>query len=118
MSLVPEQDEARDHVMATGTSRPLKGLLGTAFTAAAWAPAPHGDVLIEDMRLPADVPADVPDARGAAARARSELGWSPQVSFEEVVVSMVEADVERLSRRIGERVWGVGFRRRPLGPGL
>jgi hypothetical protein len=103
-----------DHATATGTLRPLKGLLSKAFTAAAWAPPPPQDVLIENARLPADLP----EVRGDAGCARSELGWRPPVSFDKVVVSMVEADLEMLYRRIGERCWGLGFGRSPRGPGL
>jgi len=33
------------------------------------------------------------------SRAREELGWKPQVSFEGLVTMMVDADVERLTRR-------------------
>ena len=42
-------------------------------------------------------PAEVDHLVGDASKARRELGWEPQVSFEELVEMMVDADLERLS---------------------
>ena len=33
---------------------------------------------------------------GGPAKAREKLGWTPEVSFEQLVVSMVEADLKLL----------------------
>jgi len=41
-------------------------------------------------------PADVPELRGDATKAREKLGWKPKTSFEELVAMMVEADLERM----------------------
>jgi len=35
---------------------------------------------------------------GDPAKAREKLGWQPEVSFEQLVASMVQADIDRLSR--------------------
>jgi GDPmannose 4,6-dehydratase len=48
-------------------------------------------------------PAEVPDLRGDALKARTKLGWTPDTSFEELVRIMVAADVEKYSRSITER---------------
>ena len=40
-------------------------------------------------------PADVPELRGDASKARQKLGWAPETSFEELVHMMVEADLVR-----------------------
>jgi GDPmannose 4,6-dehydratase len=32
-----------------------------------------------------------------ASRAKQELGWAPQVTFEQLVKMMVDADLERLA---------------------
>jgi len=43
-------------------------------------------------------PADVPELRGDASKARQTLGWAPETSFEELVQMMVEADLTRYGR--------------------
>ena len=43
-------------------------------------------------------PTEVDSLLGDSSKARRELGWSPQISFEELVAEMVEADLE-LARR-------------------
>jgi GDPmannose 4,6-dehydratase len=40
---------------------------------------------------------------GDATKARQKLGWRPQVSFEELIRTMVEADLELLKRQMVER---------------
>ena len=44
-------------------------------------------------------PAEVDHLVGDASKARSELDWAPEVSFEELARMMVDADLDRLSRR-------------------
>jgi GDPmannose 4,6-dehydratase len=56
--------------------------------------AKSGEVLIEvDPRLYR--PAEVDYLLGDAGKARRELGWAPTVSFRDLVVEMVKADVAR-----------------------
>jgi GDPmannose 4,6-dehydratase len=43
-------------------------------------------------------PTEVDSLLGDSSKARRELGWAPQISFEELVAEMVEADLE-LARR-------------------
>jgi GDPmannose 4,6-dehydratase len=43
-------------------------------------------------------PAEVDVLQADPALARAELGWSPRVSFQELVGMMVDADLQRLSR--------------------
>ena len=38
---------------------------------------------------------------GDPSRARRVLGWEPRVSFEELIASMVDADLARLAGRLG-----------------
>ena len=42
-------------------------------------------------------PAEVDQLIGDASKAREELEWEPEVSFEELVRMMVDADLARLS---------------------
>jgi GDPmannose 4,6-dehydratase len=44
-------------------------------------------------------PAEVDQLVGDATKARETLGWQPEVSFEELVRMMVDADLELLGRR-------------------
>ena len=39
-------------------------------------------------------PADPTELRGDAGKARRVLGWTPSVTFDELVARMVEADLE------------------------
>jgi GDPmannose 4,6-dehydratase len=45
-------------------------------------------------------PTEVDVLLGDAAKAREQLGWTPRMSFEELVTTMVDADVEALDNRI------------------
>jgi GDPmannose 4,6-dehydratase len=42
-------------------------------------------------------PNEVPDLCGDYSKARKNLGWSPQVSFEQLVEEMVLADLNKLT---------------------
>ncbi len=48
-------------------------------------------------------PAEVNTLRGDATRARSILGWRPEVSFPELVQLMVDADLQRVRLEIAKR---------------
>jgi GDPmannose 4,6-dehydratase len=43
-------------------------------------------------------PAEVDVLLGNPAKAKERLGWSPQISLEEMIVEMVEADLARLKK--------------------
>ena len=43
-------------------------------------------------------PTEVDELLGDASKARSALGWEPQISFEEMISTMVKADLEEASR--------------------
>jgi GDPmannose 4,6-dehydratase len=44
-------------------------------------------------------PAEVDVLLGNPAKAKEKLGWSPEISLEEMIVEMVEADLARLKQR-------------------
>jgi GDPmannose 4,6-dehydratase len=98
MWLMLQQDEPDDYVVATGVSHSVKEFAELAFNAVGlnWE-----DYVIVDERYLR--PAEVPDLRGDALKARTKLGWTPDTSFEELVRMMVAADVEKYSRSITER---------------
>jgi GDPmannose 4,6-dehydratase len=43
-------------------------------------------------------PTEVDELLGDASKARKSLGWEPKISFEEMVSTMVKADIEEASR--------------------
>ena len=92
MWMMLQQDRPDDYVIATGTSRSVRELAGTAFAHAGldWREHVRADPAL--LR-----PAEVDHLVGNAEKAEAELGWRPSVRFEELVRMMVDADVERLS---------------------
>ncbi|MBP1694921.1 MAG: GDP-mannose 4,6-dehydratase [Deltaproteobacteria bacterium] len=56
-----------------------------------------GDVVVEvDPRY--FRPTEVDELLGDATKARKKLGWSPKISFQEMVTSMVQSDLEEASK--------------------
>jgi GDPmannose 4,6-dehydratase len=98
MWLMLQQDEPDDYVVATGVSHSVKEFAKLAFDAVGlnW----EDYVAVDERYLR---PAEVPDLRGDALKARKELGWTPHTSFEELVRMMVDADVEKYRRSVTER---------------
>jgi GDPmannose 4,6-dehydratase len=92
MWLMLQQDEADDFVIATGDPRSVKEFVDAAFAHVGLDPADHVEIDPQFLR-----PAEVDQLVGDPSKARAKLGWEPQVSFEELVQMMVDADVERLS---------------------
>lgn len=95
MHLILQQDTPDDYVVATGQSHSVKDFVATAFAA----------VGIDDWDKYVKIdprffrPAEVPDLKGKADKARKVLGWKPKIGFEELVAMMVEADLKRLKSK-------------------
>lgn len=88
MWLMLQQDEPEDFVIATGRTHTVQRLCEIAFEAAGLNWQDH--VVIDERFLR---PAEVDLLVGDYEKARSKLGWTPEVSFEEMIVQMVEADL-------------------------
>ena len=93
MWLMLQQEQPEDFVIATGRTHSVRDFARTAFETAG---LNYEDYIVVDPRFIR--PAEVDLLRGDPAKARQKLGWEPNVSFEELVASMVEADIGRLSR--------------------
>jgi GDPmannose 4,6-dehydratase len=95
MWLMLQQPEADDYVVATGMSHSVRDLVTVAFGHAGldWQKHVRQDPAM--LR-----PAEVDQLIGNAAKARERLGWTPAVSFEQLVRMMVDADLERWSAAI------------------
>ena len=83
---------AGDYVVGTGTMHTVRDLCAAAF----------GHVGLDWKKYvkidPRFVrPAEVDTLLADASQAKRELGWAPQVSFEQLVKVMVDADLERLA---------------------
>jgi GDPmannose 4,6-dehydratase len=84
-----QQDEADDYVISTGETWSIRDFLDLAFTHVGiddW--AKH---VTQDPRFMR--PAEVELLIGDASKAKDKLGWTPTVSFAELVAMMVDADI-------------------------
>ena len=101
MWLMLQQDEARDYVIATGEAHAIQEFVDLAFAHAGLDPAEHVKTDPRFLR-----PAEVDQLVGDASKAKAELGWEPEVSFQELVELMVDADVDRVARTAEPRLTG------------
>ena len=86
-----QHDEPQDYVIATGRTHSVRDFCRLAF---AVADLDYERYVVEDPRFVR--PAEVDLLIGDATKARTVLGWEPETSFEELVRTMVEADLRRL----------------------
>ncbi len=93
MWLMLQRPQPRDYVIATGQNHSVRDLLQTAFshTGLDWKQC----VRVEPRFVR---PAEVEHLLGDSAKARRELKWKPEVSFEQMIRMMVDADLERVKR--------------------
>jgi GDPmannose 4,6-dehydratase len=89
------QDQPDDYVIATGATHTVEDLVRTAFSSAGlnW----QEYVKIDQAFFR---PAEVDHLRGDASKAKSKLGWTPKVSFDELVAMMVDHDIHLLRREM------------------
>jgi GDPmannose 4,6-dehydratase len=94
MWLILQQDEPDDYVIATGELHTVEELVQCMFDHAGldWRTYVHIDESLKRGK------AELHGLVGDPARARERLGWSPEVSFEELAALLVDAEVERLAR--------------------
>jgi GDPmannose 4,6-dehydratase len=89
MWLMLQQDLPGDYVVATGKSHSVREFLDLA---ASFAEVNWKSCVETDPRY--FRPTEVDFLEGDASKARQVLGWQPEISFEELVRSMVERDLE------------------------
>jgi GDPmannose 4,6-dehydratase len=99
MWLMLQQDEPDDYVVASGESHSVRELVDCAFTHVGLDWREHVRV---DPALTRGA-AELHDLVGDASKARERLGWTPEVSFTELVQLLVEADRARLEARLASR---------------
>lgn len=92
MRMMLAQEVPEDYVIGTGVTRSVRDLVELAFGTVGldW----EQYVVLDDRYTrPAEVDLLCADPK----KAREQLGWEPEVSFEELVAMMVESDLELLS---------------------
>jgi GDPmannose 4,6-dehydratase len=90
MWLMLQQDQPGDYVIATGVARSVREFCDAAFAYAGL----EADRFIEvDPQLLR--PAEIDMLAGDATKAKTRLGWTPTIGFDEMVREMVEADLQR-----------------------
>jgi len=89
MWLMLQQDSPIDYVIATGESHSVREFLDLA---ASFAGVRCKSCVESDPRYLR--PTEVNFLQGDASKARKALGWQPEISFEELVRSMVDRDLE------------------------
>ncbi|MBI1899827.1 MAG: GDP-mannose 4,6-dehydratase [Planctomycetia bacterium] len=95
MWLMLQQDAPDDYVIATGRQHSVEELVELAFGRAGLDWRKH--VVVDPALFR---PAEVNTLRGDARKAEQKLCWRPEVSFEELVRMMVDADLERVRKEI------------------
>ena len=98
MWLMLQADQADDFVIATGQKHSVREFAELAFSHVGldW----QEFVEVDQALLR---PADVNTLRGDAGHAQKVLGWQPEVSFQELVSMMVDADLRRIEQEIAGR---------------
>jgi len=91
MWLMLQQDRPDDYVVATGRTVTVRDMVEIAFRHLGLNPADH---IVPDQRFMR--PAEVDILLGNPSKAKAKLGWEPQISLEEMIVEMVDADLARL----------------------
>jgi GDPmannose 4,6-dehydratase len=88
-----QQPEPDDFVVATGETHSVRELLEVAFGRAGLDWREHVESEERHLR-----PAEVDRLLGDASKAKRVLGWTPKVSFRELIEMMVDSDVELAKR--------------------
>ena len=103
MWLMLQQDEPDDYVIATGEMHSVRDFLDAA-----------GGHLELDWERHVEIdpryfrPAEVDALCGDPSKAKTQLGWEPATSFEQLVRTMVDADVQGLEDELAGRRVRVG----------
>jgi GDPmannose 4,6-dehydratase len=98
MWLMLQQDEPADYVVASGEGHSVRELVQCAFAHVGLDWQQYVRVDPELQRGPAELHRLV----GDSSRARTQLGWKPELDFTALVHLLVDTDLERLRERADE----------------
>lgn len=107
MWLMLQQDEPDDYVIATGKCHSVREFLEVAFS---YVGLDYRDYIVIDKSLYR--PAEVYMLQGNASKAHKKLGWTPSISFEDLVKEMVDNDLNIYSQKLPYEVYPLGSRPR------
>jgi GDPmannose 4,6-dehydratase len=93
MWLMLQRDDPQDYVIATGKAHSVRDCVEIAFDQAGLKLDDHV-VIDETLKRPAEVDHLI----GDYSKAKRDLNWEPQTSFEQLIRLMVDADHKLLSR--------------------
>jgi GDPmannose 4,6-dehydratase len=99
MWMMLQHDTPDDFVVATGETHSVREFLDTAFAHAGLDPEEHVEIDAKYFR-----PSEVDVLLGDPSKAQRELGWTPRVTFDELVRIMVDADVKDIEEQLAGRV--------------
>lgn len=88
MRLMAAADEPDDYILASGEGRTVRDLAAAAFAVVGLDPDEHVRTDPHFVRSPEGTP-----NVGDPTKAREQLGWRPEHTFEELIRTMVEADL-------------------------
>lgn len=91
MWLMLQQPRPDDYVLATGETHSVRELCEEAFTHVG---LDYRDYVVQEAER--FRPPEISQLVGNSSKARRVLGWKPEVSFRELVRSMVDADLEAI----------------------
>jgi len=97
MWLMLQQDRPDDYVIASGQTTSVREFCRMAF---AYVGINYHDFVHVDERF--HRPAELDVLLGDATKARQQLGWSPEITLEEMIAEMVEADLYRLRNDVAQ----------------
>lgn len=93
MWLMLQQDKPDDYVICTGKNHSVRELVKLAFD---YVDLNWEDYVVIDPKFYR--PAEVDILCGNNLKAKKELGWTPETSFEDLIKMMVDADLERYKK--------------------
>jgi GDPmannose 4,6-dehydratase len=102
-----QQENASDHVIATGRTTTVRDMCRITFEYAGLTMEDH---LVIDPALYR--PAEVDILFGHTSKANRVLGWKPQIDLETMICELVDADLKRLSPSDVKRITPVTTARR------
>ncbi|MCX7900261.1 MAG: GDP-mannose 4,6-dehydratase, partial [Methylocystis sp.] len=95
MWLMLQQDKADDYVVATGVTTTVRDMCRIAFDHVGLDMDKH---VVIDPRFYR--PAEVDVLLGDSSKARKALGWEPNITLDQMIREMVDADLERLRHEV------------------
>ena len=98
MWMMLQQPKPDDYVIATGVAHTVREFADKAFQAVG---LKYQDFVVSDSAFYR--PAEVDLLLGDATKAQKQMGWKPEVSFDQMIQMMVEADVRRLQDTVNRR---------------